>query len=425
MAVIFDIITATLLLAVTLYGVLLVWRNWQESRMASAYFGEEIRLLNEQIERQQQLSQVAVNTARDAWDGFRKFELRGKVLEADGICSFYFAPHDGRSLPPFHPGQYLTFSIKLPNEDKPLIRCYSLSDSPNHPDYYRVTIKREVAPRDNPDAPDGKSSTYFHRVLNPDDIIDIKAPSGHFYLNPEQQNPVVLIGGGIGITPVLSMLNTITAAGSSNREVWFFYGARDGSEIVMKDHFQQIAREHPNVRMNICLSRPRPEDQPGTDFDHQGRVSVELFKQLLPSNNFDYYICGPAPLMDSLTTDLYDWGVPKEKVHFEAFGPATVKSVRDAETDTTAAEAEKPVMIHLKRSKKDISWTNQAGSILECAEAAGASLESGCRAGNCGACELAVVEGSVTYLSDPGAPVADGSCLACVAIPEGNLVIDA
>lgn len=424
MAVVFDILTASGLLAITLYAALLVWRNWREAQMATVYFGEEIKLFNEKIERQQRISEVALNRAKDAWDGFRKFELRGKVLEADGICSFYFAPHDGKPLPPFHPGQYLTFKIKLPNEEKPLVRCYSLSDSPTHPDYYRVTVKRELPPNDNPQAPAGKSSTFFHHSLNPDDIIDIKAPSGHFYLNPEHQGPIVLIGGGIGVTPVLSMLNTITASGS-NREVWFFYGARDSTEIVMKDYFYQIDREHPNIHINICLSRPRPEDQPGIDFHHQGRVNVDLIKQLLPSNNYDYFICGPAPLMDSITNDLYGWGVPKTKVHFEAFGPASVKSVRDAGTAPIAASNDKNLTIHLKRSNKDITWTSSAGSILDCAEAAGAVLESGCRAGNCGACELAIVEGSVVYLNEPGAPVEKGSCLACVAIPDGDLVIDA
>ena len=424
MPIVFDLVAVAGILTITLYGSLQVWRSWQEARLATRYFGQEIELLQEKIERQQQISQVAVSRAKDAWEGFRKFELRGKILEAEGICSFYFAPHDGKPLPPFNPGQYLTFKLNIPNEDKPLIRCYSLSDSPNHPDYYRVTVKRETAPRDQPNLPDGKSSTYFHHVLNPDDIIDVKAPSGHFYLDTEHQNPVVLIGGGIGITPVLSMLNTITAM-DSQREVWFFYGARDGSELIMRDHFSQIAQQMPNVKLNICLSRPRKEDQLGIDFHHKSRVSVALFKELLPSNNFDYYICGPAPLMDSLTSDLYDWGVPKNKVHFEAFGPATVKSVRDTQSEPASASTDKQLTIELKRSGKQIPWSTSSGSILECVEAAGAELDSGCRAGNCGACEVAIIGGAVDYPNEPGAPVEAGNCLTCVAIPKENLVIDA
>lgn len=423
MAIVFDLIAATGLLAIALYGALLLWRNWQESRMASAYYGQEMRLLERQIDRQIDLARAESSRVRDAWEGFRKFELRGKVLEADDICSFYFTPHDGKPLPSFQPGQYLTFKLSLPDRDKPLVRCYSLSDSPNHPDYYRVTVKRARAPKDKEAVPDGLSSTFFHRLLNPDDIIDIKAPSGHFYLDLEHHSPVVLIGGGIGVTPVLSMLNAVAASGST-REVWFFYGVRDSSEVVMQDHFREIAREFPNIRVHLCFSKPGPNDQPDIDYQHAERVSVELFKRVLPSSNYDYYICGPAPLMDSITSDLYDWGVPKNKVHFEAFGPATVKSVRD-EPQQAPDAAQKTLRIHLKRSNKELAWTASSGTILDCAEAAGVSLDSGCRAGNCGTCQLAVLDGEVSYLSDPGAPVEKGSCLTCIAVPTGNLVIDA
>lgn len=426
MAIVFDILSASGILAITVYGALLVWRNLQENRLATHYYGLELELLDEQLKRQQQITRTTINRTQDAWEGFRKFELRGKVLEADGICSFYLAPHDGKPLPAFHPGQYLTFKINLQDEQKPLIRCYSLSDSPTHPDYYRVTIKHERPPTDRPDLPPGKSSSYFHQLFNPDDIIDVKAPSGHFYLDMDHNNPVVLIGGGIGITPVLSMLNTLIVE-DSNREIWFFYGARDGSEIIMKEHFAEIAREHPNIRINLCFSRPRDQDKQGEDYHHHGRITVDLFRELLPSNNYDYYICGPAPLMDSITQDLGEWGVPREKIHFEAFGPATVKSARDAghNQEGEAENTDTRVNIQLKRSNKKVGWSAPSGSILECAEAVGAQLESGCRAGNCGACEVAIIEGEVEYPSPPGAPVATGSCLTCVAVPRTDLILDA
>ena len=99
MPIVFDLIAVAGILTITLYGALQVWRSWQETRLATAYFGREIEILQEEIGRQQRVSQVAVSRAKDAWEGFRKFELRGKILEAEGICSFYFAPHDARHWP--------------------------------------------------------------------------------------------------------------------------------------------------------------------------------------------------------------------------------------------------------------------------------------------------------------------------------------
>ena len=271
--------------------------------------------------------------------------LQGKVLEAEDTCSFYFAPHDGQPLPAFLPGQYLTFRIAMPGQDKPVTRCYSLSDSPTHPDYYRVTVKRLTG------EVDGVVSTYFHRELAVDDLVDVKAPGGHFHLDAENHGPVVLIGGGVGVTPALSMLNYITATGST-RETWFFYGVTDGLQHVQREYLQQVATEHENVRTHICYSQPLDTDVQGTDYDHKEWVTVGLLKRLLPSNNYDFFICGPAAMMDSLTHDLRAWGVPKSKIHFEAFGPATVKRVSKDVSTPTAASAE----VEFARSGNTLVW---------------------------------------------------------------------
>lgn len=356
-----------------------------------------------------------------AWSGFRKFMLVGKVLEADDICSFYLAPHDGQALPPFLPGQYLTFQLNPPDSNRPVTRCYSLSDSPTHPDYYRVTIKRILERPGIEGSHDGLISTFFHHEVAPDDLLDVKAPSGHFHLDVDQQTPVVLTGGGIGLTPVLSMLNYITASGSK-RETWFFYGITHGGEHAMKAYLQSIAAEHENVRMHICYSSPRDTDIKGTDYDHAERVSVDLFKRLLPSNNYDFFTCGPAPMMDQITNDLRDWGVPASKIHYEAFGAATVKRVGKDVAPTVSGD---PIQVEFARSGNTLVWDNSAVSLLDFAEASGIPMDSGCRAGSCGSCMTAVRSGNVDYLSEPGAAIEEGSCLTCISVPKGNLVLDA
>jgi hypothetical protein len=169
---------------------------------------------------------MAQDRSELSWNGFRKFKIQKKVPEAPGVHSFYLVPHDGKKLPPFEPGQYLTFQLKLPNEPKPVIRCYSLSDTPIDPDHYRVSIKKVPPPRDKPELPPGRSSTFFNEILKEGDILDVKAPSGHFFMDMNKATPVVLIGGGIGITPVMSMLNSIVESGVK-REAYFFLGLRD------------------------------------------------------------------------------------------------------------------------------------------------------------------------------------------------------
>ena len=274
-----------------------------------------------------------------SWNGFRKFEISDRVEEAAGTCSFYLSPHDRKSLPPFEPGQFLTFDLHPPGETKSVVRCYSLSDSPNHPDYYRVTIKRVPPPRGQPELPPGLSSNYFHDQVNVGDIVDIKAPSGHFYLDMSTHNPIVLVGGGVGLTPVLSMLNAVVESGSQ-RETHFFYGVVNGADHAFKGHLQEIAQENENVHLHVCYSNPADGDVEGEDYDHGERVSVDLFKRELESNNYDFYICGPPPMMASLVSGLEEWGVPEGNINFEAFGPASIKKTSDAAAQDAAPDGQ-------------------------------------------------------------------------------------
>jgi len=360
-----------------------------------------------------------------SWNGFRKFEIRRKEPEGGGICSFYFSPHDGKPLPPFSPGQYLTFQLDIPGQKKQVIRCYSLSDSPNHPDYYRCSIKAVPPPRDT-DHPPGLSSNFFHDSVNEGDIIDIKAPGGHFYLDTTKQTPIVLIGGGIGLTPVLSMLNDIVETGSK-RETWFFYGVRNSKEAVMAEHLKRIDQENENVRMCICYSKPDEGDKEGDDYAYAERVSVELFKKVLPSNNYDFYMCGPPPMMNTIVPDLEAWDVPEKNIHFEAFGPATVKKTKTEANKgaTEASQSSAGVKVTFAKSGKTVDWNPDVGAILDFAEENDVDIDFGCRAGNCGTCITAIKDGAVDYLNPPGAEPESGSCLACISVPKGDLTLDA
>lgn len=369
------------------------------------------------------LAKVALDKGQAAWSGFRKFRVEGKVLEAESCCSFYLAPHDGRPLPAYLPGQYLTFRLQIPGQSREVTRCYSLSDSPDHSDYYRVTIKRIPPPGGTPEAPPGLVSSHFHDRLQVGDIVDVKAPSGHFHLDVDSRTPVVLVGGGIGVTPALSMLGYL-ASSPSKREVWFFYGVRNGNEHILKDYLREIAEQNPHIHLVACYSDPLATDRAEEDFHFAERVSVDLFKRVLQVNNFEFYICGPPPMMESLTKGLAEWGVPEEHIHFEAFGPASVKRI--ARLDTAGSADAAGFEVNFVRSNKTVLWSEGAGTLLELAEAHGIRLDSGCRAGSCGTCVTAIRDGKVDYLcGNPDFDIEKGSCLACVAVPKGALSLDA
>jgi len=406
-----------------LYAATALANNVRGAALTERTMALEVDLLRERIGRVQARREFERAQNELSWQGIRKFRVGRKVEEADYVCSFYLMPHDERPLPPFQPGQYLTFKLDLPSMRRQATRCYSLSDGPRD-EFYRVSIKRAPPPRDEAKADVGKSSSnYFHDGVEEGTILDVLAPGGDFFVDMTKQTPVVLIGGGIGVTPVLSMLNAIIDSGS-RREVWFFLGVRNSAEHMFKTHLEELARVNDNVHLQICYSNPEAGDVQGVDFQHQSRVGLDLFKEVLPSNNYDYYFCGPPPMMTSVYEGLESWGVPDEHIHFEAFGPATVKRVSEAH-EPAAAVPVGEISITFARTEKSLIWDPAAGSLLEFAEANDIDMESGCRAGSCGTCETAVRSGEIDYLKQPNAHVGKGSCLTCIAVPKGDLTIDA
>ncbi len=417
----YAIVGATLGQAlVGLYG--LARRRAETARRA----GEEARLF--ELRARLLLEHERADRDRSAlsWNGLRKFYIARKVPETTHVCSFYLKPHDHKPLAPFLPGQYLTFQLKIPDRSKPVVRCYSLSESPTEMDFYRVTIKRLQPPPKSPDAPPGLSSNFFHSRLNEGDILDVQAPKGHFYLEQTSERPVVLIAGGIGLTPLLSMLNIIVHSGS-RRETWLFYGVTDRTDHTMYDHLNEVRKNCDNVRVVVFYSNPDEACVEGRDYDHAGFVSVDVIRRVLPSVAYEFYVCGPPPMMALITNGLRDWGVPDETIHTEAFGPATIKRKtppKPAQEAAAAAEAGQGIEVVFARLGKTLHWKPASGSILDLAEQNGISLDFGCRAGNCGTCVTAVRQGEVAYLSEPGAEPDEGSCLTCIAVPKSRLVLD-
>ncbi len=370
---------------------------------------------------------VAQNTKKNdaewAWSGWRKFRIKSVVNESSHIKSFYLVPHDGKKLPRFNPGQYLTFRLKIPGISKPVVRCYSLSDSGDQREHYRVSIRKQIAPASDPEAIDGIASCYFHQALEEGDILDVKAPTGKFWLDITEKTPIVLVAGGVGVTPMLSMINTLDQIGSK-REVWLFYGVKNIEQLIMSDHLKQMSIKHNGFHLHHFFSAPGTFGVRAPGSGNHGHISCESIFQLGAPLAADFYICGPGAMMDSMVSGLHVHGVSEARVHFESFGPAGInRGVAKPEVLPEKSETTIPVTFGL--SDKTIMWSSASGTLLEAAEAAGIQIESGCRAGSCGTCLTAVIEGEVSYIEDPDSDVEKGSCLTCIAVPKTKLRLNA
>ncbi len=361
------------------------------------------------------------------WSGYRKFVIERVVRwenESEDIASFYFVPHDKRPLPRYKPGQFLTIRVQAPGHDKPLVRCYSLSDC-HDGERYRLSIKR---------VPDGKVSGYMHELAQENDLIDVRAPSGAFFLEINEDHPTVLIGGGVGVTPMVSMFSTI-AKEQPNRKVLFFYAARSHSEFMEKARIEDLANNCPNAHVVFIVGKAGDADReligdnqpdPKATVQHlEGRVNADLMKSLLHEDaetDTHFYICGPRPMMAAMDKGLRAWGAGESQIHMEAFGPASVPKKKPA------AEKDQPTrtaQVQFKKANKTLNWSGDCENLLDFAEEQGVEIQSACRAGNCGSCMTAILSGEVEYVKEAGSPPDAGMCLPCICVPKNEVVLDA
>jgi uncharacterized protein len=347
---------------------------------------------------------------------------------AKSQCSFHLQPVDGVPLPAFKPGQYLTFALSMAETadqatgaPQSFTRCYSISDQPD-PANYRITIKRVQAPADRPDLPPGLSSNHFHDRVQEGDVLQVKAPSGHFFIDADAAVPAVFIAAGIGITPMMSMLRWCVAM-QPERVVHLYYGVRNSTEHAYKQTLEQLAGSHPAFQLHVVYSNPGPDDVPGRDYHHVGHVDLKLLRISLAHGRHQFYVCGPPPMMQSLVPALRQWGVTEADIHFEAFGPASAQRKTPA-TNEPLATPSTSFDVRLIRSGRTLVWDGQDANLLDFAERHAVLLDSGCRSGSCGTCETKLASGAVQYATTPDYDIRPGHCLLCVGTPRSALMLE-
>lgn len=419
------------LLGVMLCAIVVIQLGlWTANSFSQLVQGRKQYLLSQELLRKQIDAAVSdsqkTETPQDDghWQGFRRFRVSKVIKETELCTSVYLQPTDKKPICDFKPGQHLTLKFSVPGQGKPVIRCYSLSQGPR-PDEYRISVKVVAPPRDQPDAPPGLVSHFVNRQLIQGDLIDVKAPSGSFHLDTDSDAPVVMMAGGIGITPMMSMIEYVLA-NQPQRQVILFYGSRNGADHAFKSVLNQIQAQFKNIHVINVYSAPGPTDQQGVDFQVAGYVSNELIQQVLPGPSFQFYMCGPPPFMDSVFKGLVEWGVPESRIHFEAFGPASIGKKRNQKVGAVDQGARQAVSVPVtfSNSNVSVSWSEDIESILNLAEANGVSVESGCRAGSCGTCELAIKNGRVKYPEGHTPDCKPKHCLPCIAQPDGPLELD-
>lgn len=247
---------------------------------------------------------------RDESAGLRSLRVVDKVEESDRIISFHLASPDGAALPPFEAGQHLPIELKVPGEPDRIKRTYSLSGSPRA-GTYRLSVKREDR---------GIASTFLHSKIEVGDTIEARAPAGDLTL-PAGEGAVVLVSGGVGVTPMVSMLQS-AVADHPGRRIWFIHGTRDGRSHAFGAEVDALVGKHANVVRKIFYSAPRAADRAGTDFDAVGRITSEDLLALGAGKEAHYMLCGPAHFLADLRAGLESGGVPAIRIHSETFGPS-------------------------------------------------------------------------------------------------------
>ncbi|SET63558.1 nitric oxide dioxygenase [Oceanobacillus limi] len=248
------------------------------------------------------------------WDGFKSFVVDRKVVESEVITSFYLKPEDKQMLPSFEAGQYISVKLEIEEEKFTHIRQYSLSDAAGK-DYYRISVKRETGN----ETPDGIVSNYLHEKMNEGDTIQVSAPAGDFYLDTGKDTPLVLLSGGVGLTPMMSMLNTVVDL-QPERPVTFIHATGNGRVHALRDEVKRVA-EKGNVNVVFFYDSPTEEDRETQAFDIEGFVTKEWLRENVPHNDTSFYFCGPVPFMKSVNASLKSLGVTDKNIHFEFFGP--------------------------------------------------------------------------------------------------------
>lgn len=354
-----------------------------------------------------------------AWRG--KLRVARITQETHDVKTFRLAPEEGEALPfTYEPGQYLTLNLTI--EGKRVVRSYTLASSPTSEGFCELTIKRKR---------DGYVSGHLHDTLREGDLLEVIAPGGRFYFTGEGADRVYLLAGGVGITPLMSMVRALAHKGWKG-EAHLLYAVRTQQDLVFREELEALKAKLPGLRVTPVLSEEPAEGWEG----ERGMLTQELLARLLPdAKRGPVYLCGPQPMMDAVQASLRALGMPEEQVFTEAFvspaaGAAEEQPAPEPSAAPSKAKSKKKapalVTLRFKKSGKSVDIKGDE-TVLEAGERLGLELPYECRAGVCGQCKTKLLEGEVTMDAEDALTPGDrarGMILACQARCVGSVEVD-
>ena len=346
--------------------------------------------------------------------------------ETPDVRTFRLATLDGSSLPFAHlPGQYLTLDLTIGGAR--VRRSYTIASSPTHAAYCELTIKRKG---------DGYVSRHLHDAIREGHVLKVSAPSGRFTFTGAEADRVVMLAGGVGITPLMAIVRYL-ADRSWDGDIYLVVAARRQRDVIFQEELGYLQRRFPKLHVRVILS----DEDDATWTGARGRIDAALLSDFVPAlSTSRVYVCGPDPMMAAMRRLLGELGVPEGSVLTEAFvSPATQETgagTEDEATEMGALAAAMPpvvlgagglVTLRFERAGRSID-APASDTILESAESAGIDLPFECRSGVCGQCKTRLLTGRVTMDTQDALTASDrarGVILACQARPRGDVVVDA
>lgn len=374
-----------------------------------------------------------------AWGGERPFKIVAKTRLNQTTCSLTLIPDDGGNVAGFAPGQHVFLSYQAPGKQR-TVRCYSILNGAQVRDHYRIAVRRLPGEDEVHDQHHkGRMSTYLHDDVRVGENVQLKAPGGHFFLNPDpdDQTPIVLVGLDIGVLAVLSIADTLVAR-QDKRPVCLAYFSRNESETMLLEEMHALrVASGGTLDLRICIGSHR--QQPSSDEAYQlGDSEVTELVQLATENkSADFYVAGYTSAVNQTCALLQDAGVPYYALRSELYKINRGGDRRQAQRRQSGGRATrvamKPAAIVKTRTLPKIrfdgsdrleKWIPTFGSLLEFAEAKNIDMPSDCRMGSCHTCMTRLITGSVEYTQAPFSEPDEGHCLPCICLPATDIELE-
>ena len=367
-----------------------------------------------------QLQATSVSPVTANWRG--QLRVGSIVTETPSVKTFRLLPSSGGRFLPFTfvPGQFLNVAFWIGGAK--MNRSYSFSSSPTEREYVDLTVRRE---------PRGAVSRHIDDLLKVGDLIAASGPVGKFTFNGTEADSIVLIAGGVGITPMVSITRYLTER-SWPGDIFFIYTCRTPADFIFADEVAALERRNPKLHVAVTISKAEGTDWKGA----RGRISKEWLTQTVPNlASRRIHLCGPPAMMDSTKAMLAELGVPPDQMKAEAFGAVKPTLAPAGTTAKPTAPATGPLVTFSKNNKSaKIHIDLQTGdsppkqSILELSEELGIGIEFSCRVGTCGICKVKMTSGEVEMEVEDALDADDktnGIILACQAKPKGDVTVEA